>query len=84
MEREVFIDNLLVRTHFIIVLIRWTGLAPWGFESSFSGSHMSTFLVTVRTLRSGEGCYLLQYALQFSVQDSIHLQGAALQGGGRL
>jgi len=23
-----FIDNLLVRIHFIIVMIRWTGLAP--------------------------------------------------------
>ena len=26
--RESFIDNLLVRVHFIIVTIRWTGLAP--------------------------------------------------------
>jgi len=25
-------DNLLVRSHFIIVMIRWTGLAPWEFE----------------------------------------------------
>ena len=29
--RECFIDNLLVRIHFIIVMIRWTGLAPWEF-----------------------------------------------------
>jgi len=28
-EREFFIDNLLARIHFIIVMIRWTGLAPW-------------------------------------------------------
>ena len=28
-ERDFFIDNLLVRIHFIIVMIRWTGLAPW-------------------------------------------------------
>ena len=28
-EREFFIDNLLVRIHFIIVMIKWTGLAPW-------------------------------------------------------
>jgi len=27
-EKEFFIDNLLVRIHFIIVMIRWTGLAP--------------------------------------------------------
>jgi len=26
------IDKLLVRIHFIIVMIRWTGLAPWEFE----------------------------------------------------
>ena len=31
-EREFFIGNLLVRLHFIIVMIRWTGLAPWEFE----------------------------------------------------
>ena len=30
-----FIDNLLVRIHFIIVMIRWTGLAPWVFEFRF-------------------------------------------------
>ena len=27
-EREFFIDNLLVRIHFIIEMITWTGLAP--------------------------------------------------------
>ena len=27
-EREFFIDNLLVRIHFIIEMIRWTGLLP--------------------------------------------------------
>ena len=30
-----FIDNLLVRIHLIIVMIRWTGLALW--ESEFPG-----------------------------------------------
>jgi len=29
LQREFFIDNLLVRIHFIIVMIRWTGFAPW-------------------------------------------------------
>jgi len=43
-EREFFIDNLLVRIHFIIVMIRWTDLAPWEFEFSFPGSLTSTFL----------------------------------------
>jgi len=37
LEREFFIDNLLVRIHFIIVMIRWTGLAPWEFEFPFPG-----------------------------------------------
>jgi len=37
-EREFFIDNLLIRIHFIIVMIRWTGL-------DFPGSLTSTFLV---------------------------------------
>ena len=36
--REFFTDNLLVRVHFIIVMIRWTGLAPWEFEFPFPGS----------------------------------------------
>ena len=43
-EREFFIDNLMVRIHFIIVMIRWTGLAPWEFEFPFPGGLTSTFL----------------------------------------
>jgi len=38
-EREFFIDNLLVRIHLIIVMIRWTGLAPWEFKFPFPGEH---------------------------------------------
>ena len=38
--REFFIDNLLVRIHRCF----WcTGLAPWEFESPFSGSLIPTF-----------------------------------------
>ena len=40
----VFIDYLLVRIHFIIVMIRWTGLALWQFECLFPGSLTFTFL----------------------------------------
>ena len=50
-RREFFVDNLLVRIHFIIVMIRWTGLAPWEFEFHSPGSLTSTFLVQVRTIR---------------------------------
>jgi len=31
-QREFSIVNLLVRIHFIIVMIGWTGLAPWEFN----------------------------------------------------
>ena len=46
-EREFCIDNLLVQIHFIIVMIGWTGLAPWEFEFPFPGSLTSTFLSQV-------------------------------------
>ena len=44
-EREFIIDKILARIHFIVVMIRWTGLAPWAFEFSVPGSLTSTFLV---------------------------------------
>ena len=43
-ERLFFIDNLLFRIHYIIVMIKWTGLAPWEFELPLPGSLTSTFL----------------------------------------
>jgi len=42
-EREFLIDNSLVRVHVIIVMIRWTGLAPWEFAFPFPGSLASIF-----------------------------------------
>jgi len=35
--REFFTENLLVRIRLIIVMIRWTGFAPWQFEFPFPG-----------------------------------------------
>jgi len=35
-------EILLVRIHFVIVMIRWTGLAPWEYEFPFPGSLTST------------------------------------------
>ena len=49
-EREFLTDNLLVRIHFIIVMIRWTGLAPWEFEFSFPRSLTSTFLPAIQNI----------------------------------
>ena len=49
-EREFLIDNLLVRIHFTIVIIWWTGLAPRKFELPFLGSFTSTFPLWIKTL----------------------------------
>ena len=37
-RQRFLIDNLLVRIHVIIVMIGWTGLAPWEFDFPFLGS----------------------------------------------
>ena len=50
-EKVIFVDNLLVRIRFIIVMIRWTGLAPWEFEFPLPGSLTSTFLGPVQILQ---------------------------------
>jgi len=46
LKRDFFIDHLLVRIRFIIVMLRRTGLAPWEFEFPFPGD------LTSRTLKS--------------------------------
>ena len=54
-EKEFFVDNLLVRIHSIIVMIRWTGLAPKEIKFPFSGSLTSPFLKEERhVLRTGD------------------------------
>jgi len=62
-DRDFFIDNLLVRIHFIIAMIRWTGLAPWEFEFLFSGSLTFTFLVPCCNM----GCVLRDWGLKLMV-----------------
>jgi hypothetical protein len=47
-EREFSLDNLLIRIHIIIVMIRWTGLTPLELEFPFPGSLTSTFLEVTR------------------------------------
>ena len=51
-EREFLVDNLLVSSHLIIVMIRWTGRAPWELEFPFLGSPTctSTFLEAELTI----------------------------------
>ena len=36
-DREFFIDNLIVRIHIFIVMIRWSGLVPWEFDGAGVG-----------------------------------------------
>ena len=48
-ERGFLTDNLLGRIHFIIVIIRGTGLAHWELEFPFPGSLTSTLLGLPRT-----------------------------------
>ena len=55
----IFIDNLLVRIHFFIVMIRWTGLTPWKLEFPFPGRLISTFLAIQSTfLRGGLAVFI--------------------------
>ena len=42
------VNNLLVRIHFLIVIITWTGFAPWEFEFPLPGSLTSALLVQTR------------------------------------
>ena len=49
-EREFFVDNLVVRIYFIIVMIRWTGLAPWEFEFPFPTHLISKALQVLEAL----------------------------------
>ena len=70
LKREFFIDNLLVRIHFIIVMIRWTGLAPWEFEFPLPGSLTSTFLLQVCNIS------IVSFALTFGLTVARNQRGS--------
>jgi len=64
--RELFIDNLLVPIHFIIVMIRWNGLAPWSLNSLFQVAlHLAVFpsLFNDRTMPTVEKTQLTMQVL---------------------
>jgi len=47
-DMQVQRETSLLTTYWsIIMMIRWTGLAPWEFEFPFPGSLTSTFLMQV-------------------------------------
>ena len=72
-EREFFIDNLLVQIYSIIVMIRWTGLVPWEFESPFPGSLTSTFQSPVpSTTRSSSNVSLAHIVERYVTKFATH------------
>ena len=50
-EKDIYIENLLVRIHLIIEMIWWTGLAPLEISVPFPGSLTSIFQVCPTKLR---------------------------------
>ena len=80
-----------VRFHFIIVMIRWTGLRPWEFEFPFPGSLTSTFLHFADVDRKEGWCFYRElsqisefslFSLQVTVlsEQTGHLEVSVLQG----
>ena len=47
-ERDFVIDNLLVRIHFVGMMIWWTGLAPCEFEFPLAGRLTSSCLNAIQ------------------------------------
>ena len=80
--------NLLVRIHVIIVMIRWTGLAPREFEFLFAGSLTSTFLMPPATQlpvsTEPTNCLLLSALLLASLELSdmslLHMSASSEHG----
>ena len=80
MEREFFIDNLLVRIHFIIVMITWARLAPWEFKFPFPGSLISIFSVAaIKHLSSSHSFLVCSYIVILVDSRAFNVFG----GGGR-
>ena len=52
-EGASFIDNLLVRMHFIIARIQRTGIEPWVFAYLFPGSLVPAFLLPRQSVGGG-------------------------------
>ena len=62
-ERGVFVDKLLVRIHFIVEMIWWTGLAPQEFELHPSSTYEKSPALTVELYRRfGAPWFALQVA----------------------
>ena len=77
-------DNLLVQIHFIIVMMRWTGLAPWEFEFPFPGSLTSTKQALCQlTSTNGRSNFFFQVVLHLpSRYPYIYQAGTQTSGSG--
>ena len=70
MQSRSLLLNQLAQIHFILEMIRWTGLAPWEFELSFPGSLASTFLAQVEVPPGGAAASMQPFLKQGLI---IHL-----------
>ena len=58
--------SAMVQIHFSIVMIRWTGLAPWEFEFPFQGILTSTFHLSITSRASPQIPYFFSSSLLLS------------------
>ena len=80
-EREFVIDNLLVRIHFIIVMIRWTGHAEsWvlGFGVSLRYMCLALFYHD-QLLLSGPGSQATVLTLPHALQGRVYRVGVGVR-----
>ena len=62
--KEFFIDNLLVRIHFIIVMIRWTGQVEFPFPGSLTSTFLCSSQVAGRRERHDGDGKIVYYGLK--------------------
>ena len=74
-EREFFTGNPVAQIHVTIVMIRWTGLAPWEFEFPFPGSRVSTFLACAEKLAAKS-----RYSFRFRNNCQAEMQSGSAEG----
>ena len=82
-ERELFIDNLLVRIHLIFEMIWRTGLAPWEFDLSCPGSLISTCICLPMICVTRHASHSPSHA-HFHFPSPSHFDACTLEGDSHL
>ena len=84
-ERELFVDNLLVRIYTITEMIQRTGLAPWVFRLPFPSSLISTSHLLAPSSSFGRTIFLSLGSIPLQVaQDLPQTQHVNLRKVSRL